>query len=72
MLLFPLVKETCSKWVLLNTFIFFTCFFLPNAVLSQSAVSSDATGKMQVVVEAISENGELGYQEFFYDVKKRE
>ena len=33
--------------------------------------NADNLGKMQVVVEAISEKGELGYQELFYDVKKR-
>lgn len=37
-----------------------------------SFYNADATGKTQVIVEAISESGELGYQEFYYDVKKRE
>ncbi|MEI9946309.1 MAG: hypothetical protein WDN26_19070 [Chitinophagaceae bacterium] len=37
-----------------------------------SFYNADATGKIQVVVEAISESGELGYHEFFYEVKKRE
>ncbi len=33
--------------------------------------NADNIGKMQVVVEAISDNGEIGYREIFYDVKKR-
>jgi len=33
--------------------------------------NADVPGEMQVVVEAISENGEIGYQEIFYEVKKR-
>jgi hypothetical protein len=37
-----------------------------------SFYNADATGKIHVVVEAISESGESGYQEFYYDVKKRE
>jgi hypothetical protein len=36
-----------------------------------SFYNSDKTGKIQMVVEAISENGEIGYQELFFDVKKR-
>ena len=32
--------------------------------------NADNLGKMQVVVEAISENGKIGYQELFYDVKR--
>lgn len=36
-----------------------------------SFYNGDVTGRTQVVVEAISEGGELGYQEFFYDVRKR-
>ncbi|MBK5270430.1 MAG: hypothetical protein JJE22_05380 [Bacteroidia bacterium] len=31
----------------------------------------DNTGTMQIVIEAISENGEIGYQELFFDVRKR-
>jgi hypothetical protein len=37
-----------------------------------SFYNSDNTGAFQVVVEAISENGEIGYQELFFDVKKKE
>jgi len=33
--------------------------------------NADNAGAMEVVVEAISENGEIGYREFFYDVKKK-
>ncbi len=33
--------------------------------------NADNIGEMQIVVEAISENGEIGYQEMFYEVKKR-
>lgn len=33
--------------------------------------NADNTGVMQVLVEAITETGEIGYQEFYYDVKKR-
>ena len=33
--------------------------------------NADNIGKMQIVVEAISEKGELGYQELNYEVKKR-
>ncbi len=33
--------------------------------------NADNIGEMQVVVEAISADGEIGYQEMFYDVKKR-
>ncbi len=39
---------------------------------SISFYNSDNTGRIQVVVEAISETGELGYQELFLDVKKKE
>ena len=39
---------------------------------SISFYNSDNTGRTQVVVEAISENGEIGYQELFFDVGKRE
>ena len=38
---------------------------------SASFYNADNIGDMQVVVEAISEKGELGYQEVFYNVKKR-
>jgi hypothetical protein len=40
----------------------------------RSAISfynSDNTGTFKIVVEAISANGELGYTELFYDVRKR-
>lgn len=37
---------------------------------SASFYNADNMGKMQVVVEAIGENGEIGYQELLYDVKK--
>ena len=33
--------------------------------------NADNIGKMQVVVEAISDKGEIGYRQIFYDVKKR-
>ncbi len=33
--------------------------------------NADITGEMMVVVEAISENGEIGYKEMVYEVKKR-
>ena len=33
--------------------------------------NADNTGEMQVVVEAISEKGEIGYKEIVYDVKKK-
>ncbi|MDD4032627.1 MAG: hypothetical protein PHS48_05205, partial [Bacteroidales bacterium] len=33
--------------------------------------NADNTGDMQVIVEAISENGDIGYQEMFYDVTKK-
>jgi len=36
-----------------------------------SFYNSDNTGTIKVVVEAISENGEIGYSELFYDVRKR-
>lgn len=39
---------------------------------SLSFYNADAAGTVKVVVEAISESGELGYQEVFYEVKKRE
>ena len=38
---------------------------------STSFYNADNKGKIQVVVEAISENGEIGYQEIFYDVVQR-
>jgi hypothetical protein len=34
--------------------------------------NADNTGTMQVIVEAISPNGEIGYKELFFDVKRRE
>jgi D-alanyl-D-alanine dipeptidase len=38
---------------------------------SASFYNSDTTGPVQVVVEAISSNGEIGYKEIDLDVKKR-
>jgi hypothetical protein len=38
---------------------------------SATFYNADIVGKMQVVAEAISEKGEIGYQEIVYDVKKR-
>lgn len=35
-----------------------------------SFYNADNTGAIKVVVEAISESGSIGYQEFYYDVKK--
>jgi hypothetical protein len=37
-----------------------------------SFYNSDNPGRIQVVVEAISETGEIGYQELFFDVNKKE
>lgn len=37
-----------------------------------SFYNSDNTGTVQVVVEAISENGGIGYQQLFFDVKEKE
>jgi len=34
--------------------------------------NADIAGNMQVVVEAISEDGRIGYQEFIYNVRKRD
>ncbi len=39
---------------------------------SASFYNADNTGEMKVVVEAISDNGEIGYQELDYKVKKKE
>jgi hypothetical protein len=36
-----------------------------------SFYNSDNTGTFKIVVEAISANGEIGYSELFYDVRKR-
>jgi hypothetical protein len=33
--------------------------------------NSDNTGTIQVIAEAISRDGEIGYSELFFDVKKR-
>ncbi len=33
--------------------------------------NADNTGEMEIVIEAISETGKIGYQELFYSVKKR-
>lgn len=38
---------------------------------SMTFYNADNIGEMQVVVEAISEDGEIGYQEMFYNVKRR-
>jgi hypothetical protein len=38
---------------------------------SATFYNADITGEMEVVVEAISENGEIGYKEIVYHVKKR-
>lgn len=38
---------------------------------SASFYNGDNTGTMQIVVEAISANGEIGYREIFFEVKKR-
>jgi hypothetical protein len=38
---------------------------------SASFYNADITGNMQVVVEAISEDGRIGYKELFYNVKER-
>jgi hypothetical protein len=37
---------------------------------SATFFNSDNTGTIQVVVEAISESGEIGYRELYFDVKK--
>jgi hypothetical protein len=39
---------------------------------STTFYNADTMGEMQVVVEAVSEEGEIGYQEMFYNVAKRE
>jgi len=39
--------------------------------VSTTFYNADIVGEMQVVIEAISENGEIGYQEISYYVKKR-
>ena len=38
---------------------------------STTFYNADNIGEMQVVVESISEKGEIGYQEMIYEVKKR-
>jgi hypothetical protein len=38
---------------------------------SATFYNADNTGEMEVVVEAISDKGEIGYQEMVYCVKKR-
>jgi hypothetical protein len=38
---------------------------------SLSFYNSDNSGTIKLVVEAISESGEIGYTEMFYDVRKR-
>jgi hypothetical protein len=37
-----------------------------------SFYNADITGKVQVIVEAISENGEIGYRQLIYDVRRKE
>jgi hypothetical protein len=39
---------------------------------SATFYNADITGEMEIVVEAISEDGKIGYQEFIYNVKKRD
>lgn len=39
--------------------------------VSTTFYNADIIGEMQIVVEAISENGEIGYKEISYNVKKR-
>ena len=39
---------------------------------STTFYNADVTGNMQVVVEAISEDGKIGYQELIYNVNKRD
>ena len=39
---------------------------------SASFYNADHTGSMQVVVEAISSKGEIGYKELNLDIRKRE
>lgn len=39
---------------------------------SASFYNADETGKMRVVVEAIADNGKIGYQEIVYEVSKRD
>jgi len=38
---------------------------------SATFYNADITGEMEVVVEAISEDGKIGYQELVYNVKER-
>jgi hypothetical protein len=42
-----------------------------SGMVSRTFYNGDITEEMEVVVEAISENGEIGYKEIFYNVKKR-
>ncbi len=44
----------------------------PTGRTSATFYNADIPGEMLVVVEGISDNGEIGYQEFIYHVKKRE
>jgi hypothetical protein len=39
---------------------------------SATFYNADITGEMEVVVEAISEDGKIGYQELIYNVRKRD
>jgi hypothetical protein len=39
---------------------------------SLSFYNADNPGTMQIIIEAISENGAIGYWQVFYDIKKRE
>jgi hypothetical protein len=43
-----------------------------SGVASASYYNADIEGNMQVVVEAISEDGKIGYQELTYNVRKRD
>ena len=42
------------------------------AKASTTFYNADITGEMEVVVEAISEDGKIGYQELTYNVVKRD
>jgi hypothetical protein len=39
---------------------------------SATFYNADTSGEMEVVVEAISEDGKIGYQELIYNVRKRD
>ena len=40
--------------------------------VSATFYNADTPGEMEVVVEAISEDGKIGYQELIYNVRKRD